>query len=43
LTSYPKDLRLGIMKEIKGDVKEETYTDLLYEDMFLDSFFSIYE
>lgn len=43
LTCYPKDLRLGIMKEIKGDIKEETYMDLLYEDMFLDSFFSIYE
>ena len=43
LTCYPKDLRLGIMKEIKGDVKEETYIDLLNEDMFLDSFFSIYE
>ncbi len=43
LTCYPKDLRLGIMKEIKGDVKEETYRDLLNEDMFLDSFFNIYE
>lgn len=43
LTCYPKDLRLGIMKEIKGDVKEETYINLLNEDMFLDSFFSIYE
>lgn len=43
LTCYPKDLRLGIMKEIKCDVKEEVYMGLLYEDMFLDSFFSIYE
>ena len=43
LTCYPKDLRLGIMKEIKGDVKEEVYVDLLHEDMFLDAFFSIYE
>ena len=43
LTCYPKDLRLGIMKEIKGDVKEDIYMDLLNEDMFLDSFFSIYE
>jgi MoxR-like ATPase len=43
LTCYPKDLRLGIMKEIKGDVNEEVYMNLLYEDMFLDAFFSIYE
>lgn len=43
LTCYPKDLRLGIMKEIKGDVKEEVYVNLLHEDMFLDAFFSIYE
>ncbi|MBD7915458.1 AAA family ATPase [Clostridium sp. Sa3CUN1] len=43
LTCYPKDLRLGIMKEIKNDISQEAYIDLLNEDTFLDAFFSIYE
>ncbi|MEG1287562.1 MAG: AAA family ATPase [Clostridium sp.] len=43
LTNYPKDLRLGIMKEIKSDYSVELYTDLLKSDGFLDAYFSIYE
>ena len=43
LTCYPKDLRLGIMKEVKSDLNENIYKDLLNEDMFLESFFNIYE
>ncbi|MDU5110568.1 MAG: AAA family ATPase [Clostridium sp.] len=42
LTCYPKDLRLGIMKEIKGEVSLELYNELLNEDMFLDAFFEIF-
>lgn len=43
LLNYPKDLRLGIMKEIKSDYSEELYKDLLEADAFLDAFFNIYE
>lgn len=43
LTCYPKDLRLGILKEIKLDASKNLYKSLLNEDMFLDAFFSIFE
>lgn len=43
LLNYPKDLRLGIMKEIKSDYSEELYKDLLGADEFLEAFFNIYE
>ncbi|MBU3133218.1 AAA family ATPase [Clostridium gasigenes] len=43
LMNYPKDLRLGIMKEIKSDYSTELYKKLLEADTFLDAFFSIYE
>ncbi|MGL5085803.1 MAG: AAA family ATPase [Clostridium sp.] len=43
LLNYPKDLRLGIMKEIKSDYSSELYYDLLESNDFLDTFFSIYE
>lgn len=43
LNSYPKDLRLGIMKEVKIDASEKLYKDLLNEDKFLDAFFAIFE
>ena len=42
LSCYPKDLRLGIMKEIKSDHSEELYRNLLNEDKFLEAFFDIY-
>lgn len=43
LINYPKDLRLGVMKEIKSDYSNELYKDLLEADSFLDAFFNIYE
>ena len=43
LACYPKDLRLGIMKEVKSESTEVLYKDLLDEDKFLDAFFTIYE
>lgn len=43
LLNYPKDLRLGIMKEIKSDYSNELYNELLESDEFLDLFFSIYQ
>lgn len=39
---YPKDLRLGIMKEIKASCSKELYSTFLDNDMFLDAFFDIY-
>lgn len=39
---YPKDLRLGIMKEIKSDHSKELYEELLNCDNFIDAFFEIY-
>ena len=42
LSCYTKDLRLGIMKEIKSDHSEELYRNLLNEDKFLEAFFDIY-
>lgn len=42
LKSYPRDLRLGIMKEIKKDYSNELYENLLDCDEFIESFFEIY-
>ncbi|MCR4944634.1 MAG: AAA family ATPase [Clostridium sp.] len=42
LSFYPKDLRLGIMKEIKRDYSKELYEKLLQCDEFLNAFFEIY-
>ncbi|AGX45059.1 AAA family ATPase [Clostridium saccharobutylicum] len=42
LNLYPRDLRLGIMKEIKRDYKDKIYENLLDNDMFLDAFFNIF-
>lgn len=43
LKYYPRDLRLGIMKEIKNEGSKKVYESLLDKDEFLDAFFSIYE
>ncbi|MGL4571669.1 MAG: AAA family ATPase [Clostridium sp.] len=43
LKYYPRDLRLGIMKEIKSECKKDIYERLLDEDEFLEAFFTIYE
>ncbi|WP_244834617.1 AAA family ATPase [Clostridium sp. BJN0001] len=42
LDCYPRDLRLGIMKEIKRDYTF-LYNKLLDEDRFIESFFNIYK
>ena len=42
LKSYPRDLRLGIMKEIKSDYSDHVYKNLLDCDEFIESFFEIY-
>lgn len=42
LDLYPRDLRLGIMKEIKRDYKNELYEKLLDNDNFLETFFNIF-
>lgn len=42
LNLYPRDLRLGIMKEIKRDYKDKIYENLLDNDTFLDAFFNIF-
>lgn len=42
LNLYPRDLRLGIMKEIKRDYKDKIYENLLDNDAFLDAFFNIF-
>ena len=39
LNIYPRDLRLGIMKEIKRDYKGGLYEKLLDNDKFIDAFF----
>ena len=43
LNLYPRDLRLGIMKEIKRDYKDRIYEKLLDKDEFLEAFFSIFK
>lgn len=42
IREYPKDLRLGIMKEIKNEASKKLYDKLLDTDIFLDAFFDIY-
>ena len=42
LDLYPKDLRLGIMREIKSDVNKELYNRILDNDKFINAFFNIY-
>ena len=44
LKVYPKDLRLGIMKEIKSDYYSDgLYEEVLDTDDFLEAFFDIYQ
>lgn len=43
LDLYPRDLRLGIMKEIKRDYKDSIYEKLLDNDRFLEAFFNIFK
>lgn len=43
LNFYPRDLRLGIMKEIKRDYKDTIYAKLLETEEFLDAFFNIFK
>jgi len=43
LDLYPRDLRLGIMKEIKRDYNNGLYKYLLDSEKFLDSFFNIFK
>lgn len=43
LDLYPRDLRLGIMKEIKRDYNNGLYKDLLDNEKFLDAFFNIFK
>ena len=40
---YPRDLRLGIMKEIKRDYKDSIYEKLLDNDRFLEAFFNVFK
>lgn len=42
LSIYPKDLRLGIMKEIKMDMNKDIYEMFLNNDTFMECFFNIY-
>jgi MoxR-like ATPase len=42
LNNYPKDLKLGIMKELKESYEDSIYEDFLDEDAFLEGFFEIY-
>ena len=39
---YPRDLRLGIMKEIKRDYSGRVYEKLLDNGEFLEAFFDIF-
>lgn len=43
LMIYPRDLRLGIMKEIKKDYPKDLYEKLLDSDVFIEAFFNIYQ
>ena len=43
LDLYPRDLRLGIMKEIKRDYKDSIYENLLDNDRFLEAFFNVFK
>lgn len=43
LQEYPRDLRLGVMKEVAQDASKDLYNELLNNDEFLEAFFAIYE
>lgn len=43
LDLYPRDLRLGIMKEIKRDYNDNMYEKLLDNEAFLEAFFDIFK
>lgn len=43
LNLYPRDLRLGIMKEIKRDCNSPLYDKLLDNEVFLEAFFNIFK
>ncbi|EHJ02044.1 ATPase associated with various cellular activities AAA_5 [Clostridium sp. DL-VIII] len=43
LNLYPRDLRLGIMKEIKRDYSGGIYEKLLDSEAFIDAFFDIFK
>ena len=43
LMCYPKDLRLGVMKDIKEDYNGGLYKEILRQDTFIEAFFDIYE
>lgn len=42
LKLYPRDLRLGIMKEVKKDYPDNVYNNLLDNEEFIEAFFDIY-
>ena len=42
LNLYPRDLRLGVMKEIKRDYKDSIYDELLDNDKFIEAFFNVF-
>lgn len=42
LDLYPRDLRLGVMKEIKRDYRDSIYERLLDNDKFIEAFFNIF-
>ncbi|MGN0144005.1 MAG: AAA family ATPase [Clostridium sp.] len=43
LDLYPRDLRLGVMKEIKRDYRDSIYEKLLDNDKFIEAFFNIFK
>ncbi|KOF56974.1 MULTISPECIES: AAA family ATPase [Clostridium] len=43
LSYYPDDLKMGIMQGIKSDFTQNLYEDFLNNDIFIESFFSMYE
>ena len=43
LDLYPRDLRLGVMKEIKRDYRDSIYSKLLENDKFIEAFFNIFK
>ena len=43
ITFYPKDLRIGIMKEIKESYSSKLYEAFLEDEVFIDGFFDSYK
>lgn len=43
ISYYPSDLKLGIMQNIKSDFKDGLYEEFLYDDTFIEVFFSMYD